>query len=169
MALIPFYSLTYLRSCVSDLDFRHYGVETDSFVEYRYQGISWMIQTSFIYPIWYVQTLESHNWSGAHPFLQPNITPFGGLEQVFRHSVVVTQNWHDMLPTRDLKELYLIIIRYILSPCTIFWFLWIPFLLKKFMFCAVCIAHCKTILVSFNFHNPILLVNKTFNVLIIPV
>ena len=55
----------------------------DSFVKYQYQGHSWMIQTSYIYFMWCVQTLGSHNFRVPHPFLSQTCLRLAGFRARF--------------------------------------------------------------------------------------
>ena len=65
-----------------------------------------MIQTSYIHLMQCIQTLESHNWSVAHPYLQPNVP----LCSSFRARFLVfwdgkdTRSWS--ISTKALPEWY---------------------------------------------------------------
>ena len=85
-----FYFQTLLSLPVSEQDFwALQGWSMDSFVKYQNQCSSWMIQTSFIHPMWCVQTLGRQSLSGAHPFLPPNVPLFSGFRSKVRVPGVV--------------------------------------------------------------------------------
>ena len=80
-----FFSQAYLRLADSEQEFVCFGVVNGLVrgVPYQYQGTSWMIQTSFICPIWCVQMLWRQNFDATHVFLQPNIPPHSSFRAKF--------------------------------------------------------------------------------------
>ena len=93
-------------------------MERYSFLEYQYPGSSWMIQTSWLYLMWCVQTLGRHNWSVAHPFLQPNVPLCSG----FRAGFLVFWGGKDIcswnISNKALPEWYTLLLYIPCNVCT---------------------------------------------------
>ena len=83
VALISFCSLTYLHLLVS-----HYYFEGSGVVNGVVRWVSvlriFLNDTNiFLYQVWCVQTLGSHNWSGAHPFIKPKVPRLNRFTSIF--------------------------------------------------------------------------------------